>query len=432
MCRNKQKPYTGEKDMNDETRNQIALQRYKIISPVLMETGRNRNEYFRQQTEKEHIFAGGKPKKVAVSTMKAWLKAYRKKGFDGLLPKKRADGGRPRRLGEKEMAAIAGKCLAYPNRPVQKLYDDLLENNQLGEKPICYNSLLRIINQENLLPREGRSDARKRFEMAAVNEMWTCDFMHGPAVEVGYGKSAKSILCAIIDDHSRVIVGSAFSTKETVSTLTVVLKEAFETHGLPMRLYVDNGAAFSSELLNLACARSGISLCHSKPYDSPSRGKIERFFRTVRDRFLSGLGEKVTLDELNEAFSLWLKEDYHNKEHRGIECTPMERYRESLNHADIRRVTRAELDEAFLTTHERIVNNDATISLKGKIYEVPAAYIRQRVEIRHPVDAPDELFLYDKGAKIARLKRLDAIENGRVFRPEKPKSDVRFSESDFF
>ncbi len=418
--------------MNDEIRKQTALQRYKIISPVLMETGRNRNEYFRQIAEKEHVFAGSKPRKVAVSTMKLWLKAYREKGFDGLLPRKRADGGRPRRIGEKEMAAIAGKCRAFPHWSVQKLYEELLNQNQLGEKPICYNTLLRIVRQENLLPAEGRSDARKRFEMAAVNEMWTCDFMHGPAVELSYGKNAKSILCAIIDDHSRVIVGSAFSTKETVSALTVVLKEAFETHGLPRRLYVDNGAAFSSELLNLACARSGISLCHSKPYDSPSRGKIERFFRTVRDRFLSGVGEKVTLDELNEAFSLWLKEDYHNKEHRGIGCTPMDRYRESLNHADIRRVTKAELDEAFLTSHERIVNNDATISFKGKIYEVPAAYIRQKVEIRHPVDAPEELSLYDNGARVARLKRLDAMENGRVFRPEKPKSDVRFAESDLF
>ena len=418
--------------MNDETRKQTALQRYKIISPVLMETGRNRNEYFRQIAEKEHVFAGSKPRKVAVSTMKLWLKAYREKGFDGLLPGKRADGGRPRRIGEKEMAAIAGKCRAFPHWSVQKLYEELLDHNQLGEKPICYNTLLRIVRQENLLPVEGRSDARKRFEMAAVNEMWTCDFMHGPAVELSYGKNAKSILCAIIDDHSRVIVGSAFSTKETVSALTVVLKEAFETHGLPRRLYVDNGAAFSSELLNLACARSGISLCHSKPYDSPSRGKIERFFRTVRDRFLSGVGEKVTLDELNEAFSLWLKEDYHSREHRGIGCTPMDRYRESLNHADIRRVTKAELDEAFLTSHERIVNNDATISFKGRIYEVPAAYIRQKVEIRHPVDAPEELSLYDNGARVARLKRLDAMENGRVFRPEKPKSDVRFAESDLF
>lgn len=418
--------------MNDETRQQIALERYKIISPVLMETGRNLNEYFRQMSEKEHVFGGGKPHRVAVSTMKAWRKAYQAEGFDGLIPKKRKDGGRPRKIGEKEMAAIAGKCRAFPNWSVQKLYEELLKHNQLGEKPVCYNTLLRIVRQENLLPIEGRSDARKRFEMAAVNEMWTCDFMHGPKVELTYGKTAKSILCAIIDDHSRVIVGSAFSTKETVSALTVVLKGAFETHGLPNRLYVDNGAAFSSELLNLACARSGISLCHSKPYDSPSRGKIERFFRTVRDRFLSGLGEKVTLNELNEAFCLWLKEDYHDKEHRGIETTPLNRYRESLSHADIRRVTKAELDEAFLMSHERIVNNDATISFKGKIYEVPAAFIRQRVEIRHPVDAQEELSLYDNGARIARLKRLDAMENGRVFRPEKPKSDVRFSDSELF
>jgi transposase InsO family protein len=418
--------------MNEETRKQIALQRYKIISPVLMESGRNRNEYFREMAGKEHLFAGSKARKVAVSTMKAWLKEYRKEGFDGLLPKRRKDGGRPRRVGDREMAAIVGKCKAHPYWSVQKLYEDLLKHDQLGEKPICYNTLLRIVRNENLLPIEGRSDARKRFEMAAVNEMWTCDFMHGPSVELEHGKRAKSILCAIIDDHSRVIVGYAFSTKETVSALTVVLKEAFEIHGLPKRLYVDNGAAFSSELLNLACARSGISLCHSKPYDSPSRGKIERFFRTVRGRFLSGITEKVTLDELNEAFSLWLKEDYHDKEHRGIEMTPMERYRESLNHADVRRATRAELDEAFLMAHERIVNNDSTISFKGKIYEAPPAYIRQKVEIRHPVDAPDELSLYDNGARIARLKLVDARENGRVFRPDRPKSDVRFSKSEIF
>lgn len=114
--------------MNDETRKQTALQRYKIISPVLMETGRNRNEYFRQMAEKEHVFAGSKPRKVAVSTMKLWLKAYREKGFDGLLPGKRADGGRPRRIGEKEMAAIAGKCRAFPHWSVQKLYEELLDH----------------------------------------------------------------------------------------------------------------------------------------------------------------------------------------------------------------------------------------------------------------------------------------------------------------
>ncbi|MEN7974146.1 MAG: Mu transposase C-terminal domain-containing protein, partial [Verrucomicrobiota bacterium] len=87
----------------------------------------------------------------------------------------------------------------------------------------------------------------------------------------------------------------------------------------------------------------------------------------------------------------------------------------------------AELDEAFLASHERIVNNDATISFKGKIYEVPAAYVRQKVEIRHPVDAPKELFLFDNGARIARLKLVDTNENARVFRPDPAKSGVRFA-----
>jgi transposase InsO family protein len=418
--------------MKEDMRLQVALRRYRLISPVLAEAGRNRNEYFREVSLKEHNFPHYGTRTVSMSTLKQWLKMYKRHGLDGLMPKKRKDGGRPRRIGDLEMAAIAGKCKANPFWTAQKLYENLVEDGQIGNPPICYNTLLRIVHRENLLPELGRTDSRKRFEMPAVNEMWTCDFMHGPSVETPNGRMAKSILCAIIDDHSRVIVGHAFSTQETVSALTIVLKEAFEVHGLPFRLYVDNGAAFSSELLALACARTGISLNHSKPYDSPSRGKVERFFRTVRDRFLSGLVGDTTLEDINEAFSLWLKEDYHNKLHRGIDTTPMDRYRESLSKTDIRRIGRAEMNEAFLAAHERVVNNDATISFKGKIYEVPAAYIRQRVEIRHPVDAPDDLCLYDNGARIARLKLVDANENARVFRPDPAKSAVRFSESEIF
>jgi hypothetical protein len=90
------------------------------------------------------------------------------------------------------------------------------------------------------------------------------------------------------------------------------------------------------------------------------------------------------------------------------------------------------LDEAFLARHERIVNNDATISFKGKIYEAPSAYIRQRIEIRHPADNAEELYLFENGARIARLKLVDAFENARVFRPDSAKSEVRFSSSEIF
>jgi len=223
-----------------------------------------------------------------------------------------------------------------------------------------------------------------------------------------------------------MVVGYAFSASETISALTLVLKEAFLAYGIPKRLYVDNGPSFSSDLLTKSAALAGISLIHSKPYDSPSRGKVERLFRTIRERFLCGIQEAITLQELNQAFWLWLQDDYHHKLHSGIGERPIDRYNASLARIDIRRLSKAELDEIFLIRHERVVNNDATISFKGALYEVPQAYIRQRIELRHPVDDPAELYLYDKDIRVGRIKLLDKGENSRTFRPQKVPTTLSF------
>jgi hypothetical protein len=249
--------------------------------------------------------------------------------------------------------------------------------------------------------------------------------MHGPKVRTTK-RSIKAILCAILDDHSRMVVGHAFSASETISSLTIVLKEAFLGYGLPKRLYVDNGPSFSSALLARSCALAGISLIHSKPYDSPSRGKVERLFRTIRERFLSGVQEAISLEEINEAFWLWLQQDYHHKLHTGIGQRPIDRYNASAETVPIRRLCRAELDEIFLIRHERVVNNDATISFKGSVYEVPPAYIRHRIEIRHPVDDPQDLYLYDNGVRVGRIKLVDKKENARTFRPQTVPSNFSF------
>lgn len=413
--------------MNEETRKQIALFRYKLISPVLAEPGRVQNEYFRQQADRRHDVPHHGPRAIAVATFKRWLRLYRAGGFDALMPMTRADMGRPRKLRDEHLAAVRGKCKAFPFWSVRKLHEDLVRSGQLGDPPVSYQTLLRLVKVEKLLPEGGRSDIRKRFEHDEVNELWVCDFMHGPEVLSGK-KTVKSILCAIIDDHSRMIVGWDFSTHETIGTLTVVLKEAFLAFGLPRRIYVDNGAAFASDLLAHACALASISLIHSKPYDSPSRGKIERFFRTVRERFLCAVQAGIAIEELREAFSSWLRDDYHHKLHAGIDARPIDRYNASATRVDIRRLARAELDEVFLVRHERIVGNDATISFKGTIFEVPAAYIRHKIEIRHPVDDPGDLYLYDNGARIAKLKHVDVVENARTFRPSAGTADVSFAE----
>jgi transposase InsO family protein len=411
--------------MDKEIREKIALKRYQLISPVLAEPARAQNEYFRKQAEIEHEFSRYGLRKVRVSTMKGWLRKYRKGGFDALKPKNRSDEGRPRRFDESLLKAIEIKCKAHPSLSVQKLYEALRDQDLLGHPPVHYNTLLRVVKEQGWLPLKDRTDVRKAYEVENVNDLWISDFMHGPQVRTA-NRSAKAILCAILDDHSRMVVGHAFSASETISALTLVLKEAFLAYGIPKRLYCDNSSTFSSDLLTRSCAQAGISLIHSKPYDSPSRGKVERLFRTIRERFLSVLQEGMTLEELNESFALWLKDDYHHRLHAGIEERPMDRYNASVGRVLIRRLSRAELDEIFLLRHERVVNHDATISFKGGLYEVPAAYIRQRIEIRHPIDEPEELYLYDNGVRVGRIKRLDKKENARTFRPQQVSTHLSF------
>ena len=411
--------------MEKDIREKIALKRFEIISPVLAEPARAQNEYFRQQAKREHNFPRYGLRKVSVSTMKTWLKKYRKKGFDSLKPKSRSDGGRPRRLDEQTLKVIEVKCKAYPHLSPQKLYEELRDQGLLGQPPVHYNTLLRVAKAQGWLAAKQRTDVRKAYEVDNVNDLWICDFMHGPQIR-SHNRSLKAILCAIIDDHSRIVVGNAFSASETISALTLVLKEAFLAYGIPKRLYVDNGPSFSSDLLYKSCAMAGISLIHSKPYDSPSRGKVERFFRTVRERFLSGIQEGITLDGLNQAFWLWLQEDYHHKLHNGIGDKPIDRYNASLSRIELRRLSKAELDEIFLIRHERVVNNDATLSFKGSLYEVPPAYIRQKIELRHPVDDPQELYLYDNGVRVCKIKLLDKKENARTFRPQSVPTNLSF------
>jgi transposase InsO family protein len=411
--------------MQEDSREKIALKRFEIISPVLAEPARAQNEYFRQQAGRTLDFPRYGLRNVSVSSMKSWLRAYRKGGFEALKPKHRSDGGRPRRLDAQTLKAIEVKCKAYPAFTVQKLYEDLRDQNLLGHPPVHYNTLLRVVSTQGWLAIKKRTDVRKAFEVDNVNDLWIGDFMHGPHVRSN-NRSVKAILCALIDDHSRMVVGHAFSASETISALTVVLKEAFLAYGIPKRLYVDNGPSFSSELLAKSCAMAGISLTHSKPYDSPSRGKVERFFRTVRERFLPGVQPEISLQELDQAFWIWLQEDYHHKLHGGIGEKPIERYNASLARIELRRLAKSELDEIFLIRHERFVNNDATISFKGALYEVPAAYIRQKIELRHPVDDPQELYLYDCGVRVGKIKLLDKKENAKSFRPQSVPTSLSF------
>lgn len=403
--------------MDKETAEAIGLLRHQIISPVLMESERSQMKYFITQSEKEFDVPRKGFRRFKPNTMKTWLHRYKKHGFSAITPTARADKNGYRKISPELIIKLKELRREWPELSVPMFYKKCLEKNILSTPPQCMATIRRFLLQ-NKMAKSTSVEVRKRYEMGSFGELFVGDYMHGPQVLVGKMKK-KAILFAIIDDHSRMIVGHDFALNENTIAIEKVFKEAILIYGLPLKIYLDNGASFSSHYLARVCAHLNVALVHSKPYDSPSRGKIERFFRTVRECFLAGIrpDEELTLEGINERFRIWLRDDYHRKIHSGINARPIDRYTMSITKHPRPLVDPEVLNEHFMVSGKRLVKKDSTISYEAKIYEVPSRFIGQDIEIRHLQDAPKELFLYENGERVALLKQVDAVENGKIFRP---------------
>ena len=397
----------------------IALFRHQVISPVLMEPGRKQMTYFRNLEITDFDVPGRGLQKFKASTMKGWLGKYKKHGFQGLFPKLRKDFGTFRRLSEENKKKIRKLRKEYMGIPASRFYAKCKKERILGRPAICDATLRKFLKSENLFE-EKTPKPRKRFEMSRFGELWMGDFMHGPLVANGQRRK-KAILFAIIDDYSRVIVGAQFGFGESTLFVENVFKDTVLRFGLPDRLYVDNGPSFSSKYLSRVCANLEVGLIHSKPYDSPSRGKIERFFRTVRESFLSEIApnEIISLNILNERFLVWLRDDYHHKPHRGIHARPIDRYHSSTLKYPLRRVDPERLNEFFMVCFERTVIKDATLSYNGLHYEVPSQYIGRRIEIRHVQGDTSKIYIYENDKRVCRIMPVDSKYNAKVYTPER-------------
>lgn len=414
--------------MNADLAEKIGLLRHSIISPVLMDSQKAQMDYFRQIAEREFDVPGRGLRRFTATTMKGWLYRYRRYGFIALVPKTRRDRGQFRMLSAEQRERIKIFRTTHINLSVVKFYDLALKETVLGSPPICIETLRRFLRAENLYKRREHT-ARKRFEMSYFGELWTCDFMHGPQVqEPGSKRKQKAILLAMIDDHTRLIVGYKWDLFENTNLIETVFKEAILNYGLPDRIYCDNGPAFSSHYMARCCAHLNIGLVHSKPYDSPSRGKIERFFRTAREQFLVTTADTMTLEGLNKDFGRWLRDEYHHKHHHGIDGRPLDRYSVSTSRFPRKRIDSEDLEDFFMVSVERTVNKDSTVSLSSVVLEVPPQYIGRRVELRFKQDSPSEVYLYENGIRLQKVQAVDSQLNGKIYKPTPRISDVALHE----
>jgi transposase InsO family protein len=393
---------------------QIALFRFGIIAPVLHNSGIKQTRYFKQMAQNVHDVPGYGRRKYSWKTFKEWLRLYRQRGFEALKPRTRIDKGTSRSVDDYLATLIRQKLVEFPDIKVAALYRILAEQGLLQAGSPSEAAVRKFILNNDLSPKLPKPKPRKKFEKPHINDLWLSDFMHGQQFKID-GIKRKLFLCGIIDDHSRLLVGCRWTLKENTEALELVLKDALATYGLPKLFYCDNGAVYTSAHLQLVCARLGVALVHSKPYDSPSRGKIERFWRTVREGFLPLVPRNTdySLDGFNQRFDEWLNQHYHRRFHHGILQTPLERFLQGQKNLPIRRVTETELEQYFYSTYRRRVKNDATVSVNATLFEVPAKYIGTYVELRHPTGQPLELGLYENQQPKFKLQKVNLVENSQ-------------------
>ena len=409
------------RDPDNDLREAVALFRYGVIADLVhLPVGApGTGAMMRAKAEQSYAIPGTTRTRVAAETMRGWLTAWRRGGFGALYPKPRTDRGKPRRLppevAERLIALKTGNQACSVRAIIKLAQDEGIDH------PLAASTVHRLLAREGLfdgIPANAGSD-RRRFAFRDAGELWMSDVMHGPTVRHGRTRR-KSYLIAFIDDATRVVPYAAFALGENVPAFLPVFRNALIRRGLPARLYVDNGAAYRSHHLALVCAKLGVALIHARPFQPAGKGKIERFFRTLRAGWLAHIGaaERETLETLNRSLWAWIEGEYHHTPHRGLEGrTPLEQWAlasGALRYPD----ATLDLDDLFLFEARRRVHKDRTVSLNGRVYEVDPLLVGEKVTLRYDPEAPPSrpLDVVHDGKPAGKATRLDAYANTAVKR----------------
>lgn len=251
------------------------------------------------------------------------------------------------------------------------VYRLCIEDGVLTRSQIAPNTFRRIVKKYELLKADPdcSNKVRLAFAKAHANEMWQADTLFGPYIRLD-GASVQTRLIAFVDDASRVCAHGQFFRAENVDTLIESLRSAFYKRGVPHSLYVDNGSIYTSKEIIQICARVGCLLHHTPVRDGAAKGKVERFFRTVREQFLCRQLDLSSLEALNRQFTQWVEEQYNAQTHSVLGMPPLDRF--ALDRRWVRFLPPNEAnDELFFVEEERHVRADNTFSFKSLRFEAP-------------------------------------------------------------
>jgi putative transposase len=397
----------------------------RVLGAIDTAQGNTRHQRIHNVAAMTFLDEDGHPRQFTWRTIQTWHYRYKNHGITGMTGQPRSDKGHTRKLTPEELLeAINAARPHFHNQSTNKraLYRFCIENGLLQPTRIAQTTFYRFIREYGLLASEDAdSDNKKRlaFSMKFANQLWQADTMFGPHVQTGMGSRKQARLIAFIDDASRVLCHGEFFFEENVATLVQAIRAALYKRGVPEQLLVDNGSIYCSQEITLICARVGCILRHTAVRDAAAKGKIERFFRRVRDQFLVRNLDLSSLDALNRQFTCWVEQDYNAAEHDAIGMKPIDRF--GIDLARIRFLPPCEHnDELFYAEATRKVKKDNTFSFAARRYETPVDLRDREIQLRYDRHRTGDsaVIIYYKGQRMGVARLLDAVANGLLRRKE--------------
>ena len=364
--------------------------------------------------------------RYAASTVERWYYAYRKGGLEALRPRPRSDRGHARALTPALRQLVLDIRQEHPRASAALILRTLVLDGRIPAGTLTASTVRRLLEQEGLdrqsLRQGSGSRVRRRWEAAAPDDLWHADVCHGPALKIG-GRSVPQRIHALLDDKSRYLPAiQACSTEREIEMLMLMVKALRQGGRVPDTLYLDNGATYVGDALETACARLGITLRHARPYDPQARGKMERFWRTLRMGCLDHLGEVASLHDVQVRLLAFIDRHYHVAPHASLfGKTPAQVYVQGAP-VEPSRLSEEQLRDALTVRGNRRIRRDGTLDVGGVCFETRAGFLAGRVatvarSLLDPTSAP---WLEHEGQRFP-LQHVDPVANGRaVDRPARP------------
>ena len=404
--------------MTEEQKQQVAVFRFGIIAEFVGAVRLDHGEQealLRQKCGRKWQIPFSNKSRISRSTVLRWVRLYLEHGarLEALFPQERTDHGKVRALDQETGLALVELRRQLPKMPVPELIRRLREQQlvRVGAH-LSQSTVYRFLHQQGLMTKGAPAPVdRRKFEAELPNDLWQSDVMHGPHLTCD-GKRRKSYLIAFIDDHSRLVPHGRFYFSEALGPFMEAFSLALLGRGLPRKLYVDNGSAFRSRQLEYTAASLGIALIHAKPYQPQGKGKIERFFKTVRSQFLPGFSGD-TLEAINTSFARWLAEEYHQRCHSSTGQSPFKRFTAKMQ---CLRAAPENLRDYFRTTVRRRVNKDRCVVVDNRLFEAPVALIGKRVEILYHRQCPEQIEIRHEASSYGYFRQIDLHVNSRIKR----------------